>query len=382
MNNTSVDQTTLLALMAIFVAFSALMIVLYFASPQIRNFFYSKKRKYPNYREIAGLEKTGSLTIGAKQAVREYMLRLIAVGGTIFALLAGIAGYMINDLARETAITSAITEMQKPVLDGITQLSEARRFVDILRVEVENLSNIVGEDEFVDKLVILLSTDESLEQRVRENLVDNVSERLFAEHAAELRGSPGDDGVSPELSDVARILVRDYREQLVGPPGATGNDGQSPTALAVAQALVDEHSDRLFGPRAIVEISALEFAPNLSSGVGVGVLPYGRDVMTNLDSQPRANTASFILPDTLSGHYSLWVEHAADESRSLEISFNDSLINGDALSEITNGWDEAHQRWFRQGEIEFTSYDRSILTFHRGNAFPHIRAIKLIPTLE
>jgi hypothetical protein len=100
-----------------------------------------------------GLDETGALTPGAKQAVRDYMLSIFAVGGTIGAIIAGVAGYMINDLAKETALTSALTEMQKPVIDGIQKLNKANSEVEDLRKSVVGLTKIVEKEKFVKSVV-------------------------------------------------------------------------------------------------------------------------------------------------------------------------------------------------------------------------------------
>ena len=68
----------------------------------------------------------GTLTPGTKQAVRDYMFSIFAVGGTIATLVAGGAGYMISDLAHETALTVALTEMQKPLVKKLDELAELK----------------------------------------------------------------------------------------------------------------------------------------------------------------------------------------------------------------------------------------------------------------
>jgi len=197
----------------------------------------------------SGLDQTGSLTIGARQAVRDYMLRIFAVGGTIGAIVAGVAGYMINDLAKETALTTALTEMQKPILEGVQKLSEANSKlananveVEALRKRVENLDKVVQEDGFVQSVVERLAKNEKLGKRIQEKLVIQVAKQLLTNHRNDLRGVPGKDAVSPSVSEVADVLVSEHRDKLRGPPG---KDGGSPSASEVAAVLMNEQRVKL-----------------------------------------------------------------------------------------------------------------------------------------
>src|SRR5580704_7992692 len=64
-----------------------------------------------------GVDITGDLTTGAKYAIWKYMLSMLVVGGTVIGIITGVAGYMINDLAKEKAIQAAFSQMQKPLND-------------------------------------------------------------------------------------------------------------------------------------------------------------------------------------------------------------------------------------------------------------------------
>ncbi len=192
---------------------------------------FSRRRIAPTKVEV-GLDQTGTLTIGGRQAVRDYMVRFLATGGTIIAVVAGLAGFMINDLAKETAIIAALTEMQKPILDGARALAAAEAAVEGLRKRVENLSDVVEEEQFIVDVVDKLSDDRGLQERIERNLVAEVTSKLFADHGAQLRG---DDGVSPTPAQVAAVLVERHREQLLQfllDPDSTGAPATAPSDSA------------------------------------------------------------------------------------------------------------------------------------------------------
>ncbi len=109
-------------------------------------------------------------------------------------------------------------------------------------------------------------------------------------------------------------------------------------------------------------------------------MPYGDNVITNLDATPRTNTAVYRIPDLIPGKYSLLVEYASVESRPVEISLNRTVVNPNGLAETTGGWGLNNQEWKFQGYVEFENSNENTLEFQRQNdVFPHIRAFKFVP---
>src|SRR5438045_3938187 len=62
--------------------------------------YYNRPTGDPLTR-VPGIDATGELTTSAKYAIWNYMFTILGVGGAIVGIVAGIAGYMINDLAKE-----------------------------------------------------------------------------------------------------------------------------------------------------------------------------------------------------------------------------------------------------------------------------------------
>lgn len=129
----------------------------------------------------------------------------------------------------------------------------------------------------------------------------------------------------------------------------------------------------------VVQVSAVQYDRTLSSGVGAGVLPYGEDVITNLDATPRTNSAVYKIPNIVPGKYSLLVEYASAQSRPVEIYLNNNPVNPNGLAQTTGGWGPSNQQWKFQGYVTINQADGNVLKLHRDNVFPHIRAIKFVP---
>jgi len=93
--------------------------------------------------------------------------------------------------------------------------------------------------------------------------VAEVTAALMMSHVAELRGKDGStgrdgtngkdgvngtNGVSPDLGEIAELVVKRYRDQLRGLPGkdgTNGSNGQSPKPAEVAAALWDGHREEI-----------------------------------------------------------------------------------------------------------------------------------------
>jgi hypothetical protein len=241
---------------------------------------------------IAGTNEKGELTTSAKYAIWNYMFSLFAVGGAIIAVVSGIAGYMIKDLANEKAIQVALNSMHKPLADRLAQFADAQ---SALNVAAKN----VATEQFVSKVAVAISEDDKFLRKIvdGDQSRKSLAELLMAKYPDKLRGAvgpmgqtgpagpPGINGTSPSVAAVAEafkndatfrkrvaeLLANDHLDKVrgpagpmgqtgpVGPPGASGT---SPSIAAVAETfsndgihrtrivelLMDKHADKLRGP--------------------------------------------------------------------------------------------------------------------------------------
>jgi hypothetical protein len=259
-----------------------------------------------------GSEITGELTTGAKYAIWRYMFFLFGVGGAIIGVVSGVAGYMINDLAKEKAIQVALREMQKPLEERLAQFADAQsalntaiKTVNDEKFKTKVADTLSGDGDFQKKVAEVLN-NEAFQTKIIKALNDeafraNIAKVLADQHSTQLRGLAGSvgptgpagpagkDGSSPTATsvavlmndaafraNVARLLADQYSNQLrglagppggagplgpAGPAGKDGGDGSSPTAASVAQlindaafqtniakVLADQYNTQLRGP--------------------------------------------------------------------------------------------------------------------------------------
>ena len=185
---------------------------------------------------VAGIDAKGELTTGAKYAIWSYMFRILAVGGTIIGIVSGIAGYMIKDLATKTAMGRAFEQMQVPLnaqlklfADANASLVAAEKMKDDKVFKGAVADELIGKGELQRQIVQSLSNGDGFRK--------SVADLLAAQHADQLRGAAGKDGVSPSSDEVAGVLVGKYADQL---RGAAGKDGVSPSADEVAKLLASQ----------------------------------------------------------------------------------------------------------------------------------------------
>jgi len=221
------DYVTLLAWIAIL--FSAIALV------WTLNLKWRGQRLSDDHLTPQGRDESGDLTPGAKQAVRDYLTGLLAPAGAIIAIVAGVGGFMINELAKETALSKAFTQIQSPLLDQIRQVESANSIAKLaaaevqeLKDDVENLSKIVQKEEFVVDVVARLSNDTDLQRRIQDRLVSEVANELVERHADALRGDPGKDGESPDIDAVAAALARQFGLGVESEPENDGGVGVDP----------------------------------------------------------------------------------------------------------------------------------------------------------
>ena len=159
----------------------------------------------------ASFDAAGGLTTGAKYAIRNYMLGIFGVAAAIIGIIAGIAGYMINDLTKQSAIQTAIADMQQPLKDRLAKFATAES-------ALETATKKVGTADFQITVATQLSNDRAFQASVAKALVD--------QHVDQLRGPIGPVGPAGSTGPA-------------GPAGKDGMNGTSPSVASVAQALDD-----------------------------------------------------------------------------------------------------------------------------------------------
>jgi energy-converting hydrogenase Eha subunit A len=179
-----------------------------------------------------GVDVTGELTTGAKYAIWTYMFGILGIGGAIVGVVAGVAGYLINDLAKEKAIQVALNQMQKPLDEQLVAFATARAALDVAAKSITT-------DQFKSDVAVKLRDDAAFK--------GTITKELSTTYAEDLRGKPGKDGVSPTVEAVADALATKHVSQLRGVqglPGKDGKDGTSPSVDAVAKQLASYYRSR------------------------------------------------------------------------------------------------------------------------------------------
>lgn len=191
------------------------------------------------------------LTQEARSAVRGYMLSIFAIGGPIVAIVAGVAGYMINDLAKASATAQALQDIQEPLLEGNLQVAEALRNAQELEVRVAGLDQLVAKAEARAEAQIA-ATAEAVITRTQESVVE-LSEQTNAvlQEAVSARG---------DLNELQRLI-----QSVPGVQDVTETIEQEAAALASSQAFQE-----VVARRALEQMAGLVAAFDLPGGCPAG----------------------------------------------------------------------------------------------------------------
>ncbi|WP_148314226.1 hypothetical protein [Sorangium cellulosum] len=162
-----------------------------------------------------------------------------------------------------------------------------------------------------------------------------------------------------------------------------------PTKMAVFDLWTDKgsptHNVRLYPPDSeihpvpLIEIDAFSFTTSLN--VEIGGLPYGEDVIHNAPPYgPQPNMVEYQFSTRFTSvptaSYKLEVMYAAAQSRPVQVSCNDTVVNANALAATTGGWFLANQKWGTVGTVSVRS-GMNFLRISRNGVFPHIRRLRL-----
>jgi hypothetical protein len=158
--------------------------------------------------KIGSRSESGELTNEAKLAILKYMASILAVGGTIIGIIAGIAGFMIKDLAQASATQKALEAVQGPLREEMVKVTDARATLVMAAAAL-----------------------------TKGNFRDDVVQNLLKEHHEEIRGKQGQPGEKgpPGSSGPPGDRGPPGVAGLVGPVGPAGSQGnqgeRGPTGL-------------------------------------------------------------------------------------------------------------------------------------------------------
>lgn len=105
-----------------------------------------QRRSNASEAQALGVDSAGELTIAAKYAIWNYMFNILAVGGAVIGVLAGVAGYLIKDLAAASATQTALSKIQEPLAKQMDKIATANAALTLAAERVKD------DKEFVSKV--------------------------------------------------------------------------------------------------------------------------------------------------------------------------------------------------------------------------------------
>ena len=106
---------------------------------------------------------------------------------------------------------------------------------------------------------------------------------------------------------------------------------------------------------------------------------YGEEI--GITATSRSNELTFIEYDLKSigeGEHILQFRYAANASRPMKLLFDGELLNKEAFSEITGGWNPEDQKWVTEGKVIFTK-PLHTLRIEANNVSVHLDKLRFIP---
>lgn len=160
--------------------------------------------------------------------------------------------------------------------------------------------------------------------------------------------------------------------------------------LQVTKMLVEERN-RLApaGPKktgavpTAIDLQASRFVRGERVAMATGIVArYGANVLMNAppyESGP--NAAEFEVRPTAPGSYQFAVRYASADSRPVAVSLNGKTVNANALAAPTGCFDPNCQMWMEQGEVSMNE-GMNVVRLHTNGVFPHITALRFVPTQQ
>ncbi|MDB5807075.1 MAG: hypothetical protein JWN73_4397 [Betaproteobacteria bacterium] len=129
-----------------------------------------------------------------------------------------------------------------------------------------------------------------------------------------------------------------------------------------------------------VEIRAQDFVRGTNVGidqcvVGPGTLANGKPC------NARPNAAEFDFTANVPGAYRLDINFASGQVRPVKVTLNGKVVRDQALSETTGGFLNSDLKWSQIGRVALKKGDNTI-RLERGDVFPHIHDLRLIPVAD
>ena len=135
-----------------------------------------------------------TLTAEAKEAIRSYMLRLIALPSLLVAIIAFVSGFLVNDVAKQGAFNKAyqdaaqnIYTLTREAADAVSKANQSKEDLEKLVVEVEDV--VEQSDTLREKLKTVRTLTQQSEQFVTDVSTDIMNRSDFHNTLA---GSFGD----------------------------------------------------------------------------------------------------------------------------------------------------------------------------------------------
>jgi hypothetical protein len=131
----------------------------------------------------------------------------------------------------------------------------------------------------------------------------------------------------------------------------------------------------------VIKIFARDYS-SISGTLGVNVLPYGKDVLTDAPGMPEAGarTVSYIFKNPNGGGpHTLSFCYAAAVSRPVLAVLNGKQTNSTAAGDVTGGWYPEERKCISAGRVVLNDGGNEI-TLQSDRPFPHIWLITFSPT--
>ena len=149
-------------------------------------------------------EGTFKLDHETKAAVRSYMLQIFTIGGILIAVIAGVAGFLIKDLATKTAITDALQKMQEPLM---------KAYKDVNEISMNAANSIKEAKESLDKAKSLSENIEGLKSYVEsEEIRTDVAKKIAGNSVFRSQVKNAINGDYADLKDKSKKMLENTQK--------------------------------------------------------------------------------------------------------------------------------------------------------------------------
>jgi len=127
----------------------------------------------------------------------------------------------------------------------------------------------------------------------------------------------------------------------------------------------------------IIQLDANSYQPN-SINICDNCHGYGVGIITNNSSAVQEDKAVYNVNFSCSGKYDVEIYYTSAQSRPIQVSLNNIVINSNACGNVTGGWYSQTLKWEYVGVVN-AKKGTNTFQLYRNNVFPHIRFIRFIP---